>query len=219
MACGATPATLQNYTASQRKLSQTIPSTSSAQRPTRRTAPTTASTGAASASQRRSVLSSKTGLVLPRAHYHRASDCRRGGQARKGRTHSHPLFYNRLQSRRPCRPIRRRVCSLLSPAPTCLTVTSILRQRGFFENVAPVNFNTIATPHLGLPRYPSLFSSLASVLGPRLLSRTGEQFYCADKWSASGRPLLEVMADPGTCRRPDHLSLCSPPQTAYSTRR
>ena len=33
---------------------------------------------------------------------------------------------------------------------------------------------------------------------PRLLSRTGEQFYCADKWSPSGRPLLEVMADPGT---------------------
>ncbi|KAJ6591588.1 DUF676-domain-containing protein [Mycena vulgaris] len=74
-------------------------------------------------------------------------------------------------------------------------VVGILRQRGFFENVAPVNFNTIATPHLGLPRYPSFFSSLASVLGPKLLSRTGEQFYCVDKWSARGRPLLEVMAD------------------------
>ncbi|KAJ7043596.1 DUF676-domain-containing protein [Mycena alexandri] len=74
-------------------------------------------------------------------------------------------------------------------------VVGILRQRGFFENVVPVNFNTIATPHLGLPRYKSFFSSLASVLGPRLLSRTGEQFYCVDKWSAKGRPLLEVMAD------------------------
>lgn len=31
-----------------------------------------------------------------------------------------------------------------------------------------------------------------------LLSRTGEQFYCVDKFSSSGRPLLEVMADPGT---------------------
>ncbi|KAJ7180653.1 DUF676-domain-containing protein [Mycena filopes] len=75
-------------------------------------------------------------------------------------------------------------------------VVGILRQRGFFENVVPVNFNTIATPHIGLPRYPSFFSSMASVLGPKLLSRTGEQFYCVDKWSASGRSLIEVMADP-----------------------
>ncbi|KAJ7155405.1 DUF676-domain-containing protein [Mycena crocata] len=75
-------------------------------------------------------------------------------------------------------------------------VVGILRQRGFFDTVSPVNFNTIATPHLGLPRYPSFFSSLASVLGPKLLSRTGEQFYCVDKWSAKGRPLIEVMADP-----------------------
>ncbi|KAJ7115950.1 putative serine esterase-domain-containing protein [Mycena epipterygia] len=74
-------------------------------------------------------------------------------------------------------------------------VVGILRQRGFFNNVTPANFSTIATPHLGLPRYPSLFSSLASVLGPKLLSRTGEQFYCVDKWSARGRPLIEVMAD------------------------
>ncbi|KAJ6619472.1 putative serine esterase-domain-containing protein [Mycena sp. CBHHK59/15] len=44
--------------------------------------------------------------------------------------------------------------------------------------------------------YPSLISSITSTLGPKLLSRTGEQFYCVDKWSAHGRPLLEVMADP-----------------------
>ncbi|KAJ7915876.1 DUF676-domain-containing protein [Mycena leptocephala] len=75
-------------------------------------------------------------------------------------------------------------------------VVGILSQRGFFENVTPVNFNTLATPHLGLPRYPSFFSSLASVLGPTLLSRTGEQLYCVDKWSAEGRPLIEVMVDP-----------------------
>ncbi|KAJ7504406.1 DUF676-domain-containing protein [Mycena galericulata] len=75
-------------------------------------------------------------------------------------------------------------------------VVGVLRQRGFFNNVTPVNFNTLATPHLGIPRYPSFFSSLASIVGPRLLSRTGPQFYCVDKWSAKGRPLLEVMADP-----------------------
>lgn len=76
------------------------------------------------------------------------------------------------------------------------TFPSVLHQRGFFENVVPVNFNTLATPHLGLPRYPSFVSALFSSLGPKLLSRTGEQFYCVDQWSASGRPLLEVMADP-----------------------
>ncbi|RDB15767.1 hypothetical protein Hypma_003722 [Hypsizygus marmoreus] len=75
-------------------------------------------------------------------------------------------------------------------------VVGILHQRNFFEKVTPVNFNTIATPHIGLPRYSSLISSLFSSLGPKLLSRTGEQFYCVDQWSATGRPLLEVMADP-----------------------
>ncbi|KAF7308797.1 DUF676 domain-containing protein [Mycena kentingensis (nom. inval.)] len=77
-------------------------------------------------------------------------------------------------------------------------VIGILHQRDFFENITPVNFNTIATPHLGVPRLRSLISSLASVIGPRLLSRTGEQFFCVDKWPGSlkGRPLLEVMSDP-----------------------
>jgi len=76
----------------------------------------------------------------------------------------------------------------------------VLYQQGFFDNVEPMNFNTIATPHCGLPRYPSLFSSVFSALGPKLLSRTGEQFYCVDKWSPKGRPLLVVMADPSMFR-------------------
>ncbi|KAI0695350.1 DUF676-domain-containing protein [Cerioporus squamosus] len=75
-------------------------------------------------------------------------------------------------------------------------VVGILHQRGFFQDVVPVNFNTIATPHVGLPRYPGMLSSLFAYFGPRLLSRTGEQFYVVDKWSQNGRPLLEVMADP-----------------------
>jgi hypothetical protein len=73
----------------------------------------------------------------------------------------------------------------------------VLHQRKFFENVTPVNFNTFATPHIGLPRYPNFFSALANSFGPRLLSRTGEQFFAVDKWSPSGKPLLAVMADPG----------------------
>ncbi|KAI0369198.1 DUF676-domain-containing protein [Pilatotrama ljubarskyi] len=75
-------------------------------------------------------------------------------------------------------------------------LVGILHQRGFFTSVTPVNFNTIATPHVGLPRYPTVISSLFAFFGPKLLSRTGEQFYAVDKWSKNGRPLLEVMADP-----------------------
>jgi len=82
---------------------------------------------------------------------------------------------------------------------------SVLYHAGFFEKITPVNFNTIATPHVGLPRYSSLLSSLASALGSKLLSRTGEQFYCADKWSPKGRPLLVVLADPSEIYHPFHF--------------
>ncbi|KIK65708.1 hypothetical protein GYMLUDRAFT_56361 [Collybiopsis luxurians FD-317 M1] len=80
-------------------------------------------------------------------------------------------------------------------------VVGILSQRGFFspdspEYMIPVNFNTIATPHLGLIKYNSLFSTLTHKLGPKLLSRTGEQFYCVDKWGKTNRPLIDVMSDP-----------------------
>ncbi|KAI9064022.1 DUF676-domain-containing protein [Trametes sanguinea] len=75
-------------------------------------------------------------------------------------------------------------------------LVGILHQREFFTSVKPVNFNTVATPHVGLPRYPTVISSLFAFFGPKLLSRTGEQFYIVDKWSKNGRPLLEVMADP-----------------------
>ncbi|KAI0642455.1 DUF676-domain-containing protein [Trametes meyenii] len=75
-------------------------------------------------------------------------------------------------------------------------VVGILHQRGFFADVKPVNFNTVATPHVGLPRYPTFLSSVFAFFGPKLLSRTGEQFYVVDRWSKNGRPLIEVMADP-----------------------
>jgi len=78
-----------------------------------------------------------------------------------------------------------------------LLLLSILHQRNFFDTVTPVNFNTIATPHIGLLCYPTFFSRLYAVFGPRVLSRTGEQFYATDKWSKTGKPLLEVMADSG----------------------
>jgi hypothetical protein len=77
------------------------------------------------------------------------------------------------------------------------SLTSILHQRKFFATVTPVNFNTVATPHIGLLTYPSLFARLGSIIGPQLLGRTGKQFYTVDKWSKTGKPLLAIMADPG----------------------
>jgi hypothetical protein len=75
-------------------------------------------------------------------------------------------------------------------------VVGVLHQRQFFATVTPVNFNTIATPHIGLPKYPSLRSRLSSIVVPRFFSRTGEQFYGVDRWSNTGKSLLEVMTDP-----------------------
>lgn len=81
---------------------------------------------------------------------------------------------------------------------TCLAY-SILHSRKFFDNVTPVNFTTFATPHIGLPRYPSFWSHLTHRFGPKLLSRTGEQLYCIDSWTAKGKPLLLAMADKSEC--------------------
>ncbi|THH03474.1 hypothetical protein EW145_g6225 [Phellinidium pouzarii] len=74
-------------------------------------------------------------------------------------------------------------------------VIGILLRRSFFKAVQPVNFTTFATPHIGLLRTSSVWSSLFAVLGPKLLSRTGEQFYAVDMWGSSERSLLEVMAN------------------------
>lgn len=72
----------------------------------------------------------------------------------------------------------------------------ILHARNFFDKITPVNFTTFATPHVGIPRYPGFLPTMASKVGPRLLSRSGEQFFHTDSWSNTGRPLLSVMADP-----------------------
>jgi hypothetical protein len=72
----------------------------------------------------------------------------------------------------------------------------VLRARNFFDTVAPVNFTTFATPHIGVPRYPGFLSSIVFRVGPRMLSVSGEQFFHTDSWGTTGRPLLAVMADP-----------------------
>ncbi|KII87380.1 hypothetical protein PLICRDRAFT_142622 [Plicaturopsis crispa FD-325 SS-3] len=74
-------------------------------------------------------------------------------------------------------------------------LAGILYQRGFFDRVAPVNFATIATPHIGVVPYPGFRTALLRLLGTNLLGRTGKQLYNLDAWAKTGRPLLHVMAD------------------------
>ncbi|KAF8578210.1 DUF676-domain-containing protein [Ramaria rubella] len=75
----------------------------------------------------------------------------------------------------------------------------IFYTRGFFEDIRPYNFVTVATPHVGLPRYPGFLSACFNLFGPRFLSRSGRQLSVVDQWSnSSKRPILEVMADKDT---------------------
>ena len=71
------------------------------------------------------------------------------------------------------------------------------RSPSFFEVVEPCNFTTFASPAIGIPRFPGKLSWLFSSLGSRLLSRTGEQLYATDDY-LNGRPLIEVITQPGT---------------------
>lgn len=81
-------------------------------------------------------------------------------------------------------------------------LVGILHHRGFFSAIAPVNFTTIATPHIGLLKYSTWFSKLSNALGPKLLARTGSQFYAKDDYADTGRPLVDIMSDPGEHTQP-----------------
>ncbi|KAI0383168.1 DUF676-domain-containing protein [Hypomontagnella monticulosa] len=73
----------------------------------------------------------------------------------------------------------------------------LLEMRGVFRQVEPVNFTTFATPHLGV-RTPlrGWHNNLWNVLGARTLSMSGKQLFIVDDYRGTGRPLLEVLADP-----------------------
>jgi hypothetical protein len=45
-------------------------------------------------------------------------------------------------------------------------VIGALHAAKFFDTVEPVNFTTIATPHLGIPKYPSFFSAMVGSFSP-----------------------------------------------------
>lgn len=67
----------------------------------------------------------------------------------------------------------------------------------FFSKVQPVNFVTIATPHLGSWLTPDgILARAFNSLIPIMISRTGHQLVFTDSLF-QGRPLMEVMTDPG----------------------
>lgn len=61
----------------------------------------------------------------------------------------------------------------------------------------PMNFNTFATPHIGI-RTPLLGwqNDVWNTWGARTLSVSGNQMWTIDNFRDTGRPLLAVMADP-----------------------
>ncbi|RFU28060.1 Lysophospholipase/Carboxylesterase, partial [Scytalidium lignicola] len=75
----------------------------------------------------------------------------------------------------------------------------LLESAGFFDKVEPVNFTTFATPHLGvrtpLRGWPN---HLWNVLGARTLSQSGRQLFTIDRFRDTGKPLLEILADPNS---------------------
>lgn len=73
----------------------------------------------------------------------------------------------------------------------------LLDARGWLAKLEPVNFTTFATPHVGV-RAPAtgLKGHIWNGLAPRLLSASGKQLFLIDSFRETGKPLLEVLADP-----------------------
>ena len=75
----------------------------------------------------------------------------------------------------------------------------LLYSRGWFRTIEPVNFNTFATPHLGV-RTPVLGmkSRFWDYLGSSTLALSGRQLFTIDHFRDTKRPLLSVLAEPNT---------------------
>lgn len=73
----------------------------------------------------------------------------------------------------------------------------LLYSKGFFEKVKPMNFTTFASPHLGV-RTPlrGWHNHVWNVLGARTLSASGRQLFTIDNFRGTGKPLLEILAEP-----------------------
>lgn len=75
----------------------------------------------------------------------------------------------------------------------------LLYSKGCFERIKPVNFTTFATPHLGV-KTPLLGVQykVFNFLGSRTLSSSGRQLFTVDIFRNTNRPILSVLADPGS---------------------
>lgn len=75
----------------------------------------------------------------------------------------------------------------------------LLYSKGWFERIKPVNFTTFATPHLGV-KIPLLGVQykVFNFLGSRTLSTSGRQLFTVDTFRNTNRPILSVLADPGS---------------------
>ena len=75
----------------------------------------------------------------------------------------------------------------------------LLYSKGWFEKVAPVNFTTFASPHLGVKAPLNGYHTTAwNYIGSRTLSISGEQLFLIDSFRQEGRPLLSILADPNS---------------------
>ncbi|KAL8754744.1 MAG: hypothetical protein Q9184_005015 [Pyrenodesmia sp. 2 TL-2023] len=75
----------------------------------------------------------------------------------------------------------------------------LLHSKGWFDKIQPLNFTTFATPHLGV-RTPlrGYHSQLWNAFGSRTLSASGRQLFTIDTFRDTKRPILSVLADPGS---------------------
>lgn len=78
-------------------------------------------------------------------------------------------------------------------------VVGLLYNDGLFNTVEPVNFTTFASPHLGVRSPKTGYQNDTwNWLGSNLLSVSGQQLYLTDNFRDTGRPLLDILADPGS---------------------
>ncbi|KLJ11940.1 hypothetical protein EMPG_12905 [Blastomyces silverae] len=73
----------------------------------------------------------------------------------------------------------------------------LLYAKGYFDKIQPVNFTTFATPHVGV-RSPARKNHFWNVLGARTISASGRQLFMIDSFRDTGKPLLSVLATPGS---------------------
>src|SRR5207248_1266535 len=73
----------------------------------------------------------------------------------------------------------------------------LLHAKGYFDKIEPTNFTTFVTPHVGV-RCPRKKSHIWNVVGARTVSTSGRQLFMIDSFRDTGKPLLSVLATPGS---------------------